>query len=289
MTLVPLTECCLYLGVDPKTLRLWLQAAQISCCLHPTDARLKCLTASQLQQLAELHGRHLPKALPQTTPDSMSGVQTAVSTLPEPSPISSSALEADLRQQVSLLQQQVLTLHTQVTELALALLRLRETPHALSSCAPVPEPTMQAALSEPSAAPVTAARKRASIKSSSVHAVAPASSPARPRSRALPLIQVRPDGTVVVIAPKEGVLPLIPDSTAWFAWLSSIEAFSFECSSGHFSATRKIKKGQRIQAWHLHRSLHGRSCSLYLGLTKSLTLLRLEEMAAAAHARLTAL
>jgi hypothetical protein len=105
----------------------------------------------------------------------------------------------------------------------------------------------------------------------------------------LPLIQVRPDGTVVVIAPKEGVVPLIPDSADWFRWLASLEAFSFESPSGHFSATRKIKKGQRIQAWHLHRSLHGRSCSLYLGLTTNLTLRRLEEMAATAHTRLTAL
>src|SRR5207244_8242205 len=63
MTLVPLTECCLSLGVDPKTLRLWLQAAQLSWCLHPADARKKCLTLPQLQQLTELHGRPLPTAL----------------------------------------------------------------------------------------------------------------------------------------------------------------------------------------------------------------------------------
>jgi hypothetical protein len=64
MTLVPLTQCCLALGVDPKTLRLWLQAAQFSSCLHPADARLKCLTLPQLQQLAELHGRPLPCSKP---------------------------------------------------------------------------------------------------------------------------------------------------------------------------------------------------------------------------------
>src|SRR5438045_5887878 len=63
MRLVPLTECCLWLGVDPKTLRLWLQAAQLAWCLHPADARKKCLTLPQLQQLAQLHGRPLPSAV----------------------------------------------------------------------------------------------------------------------------------------------------------------------------------------------------------------------------------
>jgi hypothetical protein len=46
MTLVPFADWCLWLGIDPKTFRLWLKAANLSCCLHPTDARLKCLTPS---------------------------------------------------------------------------------------------------------------------------------------------------------------------------------------------------------------------------------------------------
>lgn len=90
----------------------------------------------------------------------------------------------------------------------------------------------------------------------------------------------------MVIAPTEGVLPLQPDSEAWFAWLASIEAFSFECPSGHYSATRKVRDGQRIQTWNLHCSLHGRSCSLYLGQTPTLTLARLLEMVTATRTRL---
>ena len=38
MTLLPLTDCCLFLGVDPKTLRHWLQSAHLSWTLHPGDA-----------------------------------------------------------------------------------------------------------------------------------------------------------------------------------------------------------------------------------------------------------
>ena len=127
------------------------------------------------------------------------------------------------------------------------------------------------------------------VKASTPQAVEPEPSPTRTRSRALPLIQVRSDGSVVVISPTEGVLPLVPDSPAWFAWLSEQTAFSFQGPQGHFSATRKFRHGQRIQSWNVHRSLHGRSCTLYLGLTSALTLARLQEMATHVQARLTAL
>jgi hypothetical protein len=98
---------------------------------------------------------------------------------------------------------------------------------------------------------------------------------------------VRPDGSVLVIAPTQGMLALLPDSAEWFAWLASIEAFSFESSAGRFSATRKFRRGQRVQSWNVHRSWHGRSCTLYLGLTPTLTLTRLHEMAATVQLRLT--
>jgi hypothetical protein len=98
---------------------------------------------------------------------------------------------------------------------------------------------------------------------------------------------VRSDSSVVVIAPKEGVLPLVADSPEWFTWLSSLEAFSFEGPQGRFSATRKFRKGQRIQAWTVHCSLHGRSCGLYLGQTPTLTLAHLQQMAVTVRARLT--
>ena len=64
MTLLPLTDCGRLLGIDPKTLRLWLQSANVSWTLHPSDARLKCLTQSQLHHLAHLHGRFLPDPPP---------------------------------------------------------------------------------------------------------------------------------------------------------------------------------------------------------------------------------
>jgi hypothetical protein len=278
MTLVPLTDCCLSLGVDPKTLRLWLQAAQLAWCLHPQDARKKCLTLPQLQQLAALHGRPLPAAVlpalasPGGTPASEQG-----SVAPSPQPD-----QAQVRQQLHLLQQQVSTLQAQVTELALLLARAGMAHGNPPATAAPNVPAACAGSAAPDAAP---AQARTAVP----RAVPAEPAHTRTRSRALPLIQVRADGSVVAIAPNEGVLSLVPDSQAWFAWLSSLTAFSFEGQEGRFSATRKFRQGSRVQSWNVHCSMHGRSCTLYLGLTPTLTLARLQEIAAAVQTRLTAL
>ena len=57
MTAIPQMECCTMLGIDPKTLRNWLRHAHLHFVAHPTDARLKCLTLEQVQQLASMHAR----------------------------------------------------------------------------------------------------------------------------------------------------------------------------------------------------------------------------------------
>jgi len=274
MTLVPLTECCLHLGIDPKTLRCWLKTAHLSCCLHPADARLKCLTHEQLTQLAQLHDRRLL-----ISPDPAPALPPAPRAPQTPATDSPSAFASpettELRHQLTLLQAQVTTLQTQVTELALTLLRSAFSPPVSfplpSTPAPPPRPIPGASRPTTKASPVCS----------------PPPEQPRARSRALPLIEARQDGSYVVIAPDSGVLPLIPDSAEWFAWLASLSGFSFQGTQGSFCATRKFRKGERIQSWNIHRSLHGRSCTLYLGLTPTLTLARLEAMAATAYARLT--
>ena len=283
MTLVPLTQCCLSLGVDPKTLRLWLQAAQLACCLHPEDARKKCLTLAQLQQVAALHGRPLPSAVAQTvaSPACLAvSEQDSVASSPQPN-------EAEVRQQLHLLQQQVSTLQAQVTELALLLARAGVAYGGHPSTFPTVLPVATGLAGTP-AGPTASDVAPARITGEIPGAVPVEAARTRARSRALPLIQVRVDGSVVVIAPNEGVLSLVPDSQEWFAWLSSLTAFSFESQEGRFSATRKFRQGQRVQSWNVHSSLHGRSCTLYLGLTPTLTLARLQAMALAVHTRLIA-
>jgi hypothetical protein len=59
MTSLSIIDCCQLLAIDPKTLRQWLAQAQMSLHIHPTDARIKCLTREQVNVLARLHGRVL--------------------------------------------------------------------------------------------------------------------------------------------------------------------------------------------------------------------------------------
>src|SRR5215470_9765132 len=206
MTLIPVTDCCLLLGVDPKTLRLWLKAAQLGFTPHPTDARLKCLTPSQLRHLAALHGRFLPDPLP-----GEGSRPLASPAPPAPSRAEAPALETDWRQQMLQLQAQVTTLQQQVAELALALLRERlsaSTPQT----PPLPPPPV-ASLANPLAPPATPC------------ASAKAERPAA-RSRALPLIEYGADGRYLILSPTQGVLSLVPDSPEWFAWLASLTSFT---------------------------------------------------------------
>lgn len=268
MTLLPLTDCCLLLGVDPKTLRLWLTAAHLSCTLHPDDARLKCLTQPQLQHLATLHGRRLSQPLPTDGALAPQAAPSETSTLPNASALPSA--ETDLWPHLMRLQTQMATLQEQVTHLALALLHESQWHGHCHQCAAPPSAPLPSAATLPSPVPAQ-----------------PLPPHPRARSRALPLIECGADGSYVVICPTQGVLALVPDSPEWFDWLSSLTAFTFQGAQGRFSTTRKIRQGQRVQTWSAYRSLHGRCCNLYLGMTSHLTLARLEEMAATIHARLT--
>src|SRR5215467_13496763 len=85
MTVIPQTECCTMLGIDPKTLRNWLRHAHLQFVAHPMDARLKCLTPEQVQQLAALHAR--PIAPPAAaSPQLRQEATPLASTLSPPSP-----------------------------------------------------------------------------------------------------------------------------------------------------------------------------------------------------------
>jgi hypothetical protein len=213
MTLLPFTDCCLFLNVDPKTLRRWLQSAQLPFSLHPTDARLRCLTVSQLQHLASLHGRPLPNPLPLTTPTASTSLAS--------SPQETCEAERDLHHQLAHLQAQVATLQGQVTELALALLREREG-HGLGHGSPPPAslpPTLTPDLPQAEAKPSVASSPEPVPNEPSSH-------PSRSRSRALPLIQYGADGNYLAICPQSGILPLVPDSPEWFEWLSSLTHFT---------------------------------------------------------------
>jgi hypothetical protein len=201
MTLRSLTDWCLQVGGDPNTLRLWLKTARISCCVHPADARLKGLTLDQLSQGARLHDRRQPALA-----DSIRSLS-----LSSPAP---SHNVADLRHHLTVLQAQVSTLQAQMTELALALLL----PWGLLCQLTPPTPAAASALSLP------CSRHIVGLPRLPPHLTR--SHPGPPR--ALPLSEIRPDGTAVISSPTESVLPLLPDSPAWFDWLASLTSFLFQ-------------------------------------------------------------
>ena len=265
MSLLPFADCCLSLGVDPKTLRLWLKAANLACCVHPSDARLKCLTPSQLQHLADLHGRCLPHPLPGTSEDTAS-----CSSAPAPQALML-AHDADLCHQVMRLQAQVTALSQQVAELALALVRERDARWPKwTSQLKTPLSSLMAQLpSEPQAdAAALASRPSVAVPSEGVAERAPA--------RALALIEYWAEGTYGIISPTQGVLALVPDSPAWFDWLATLSSFRFFGQQGRLSASRN--KGRT--SWMAYRRIHGHNYAYGLGQTAHLTIARLEQMAA---------
>ena len=116
MTYLTQLDWCSVLGLDPKTLRQWMRQARLQFAPHPTDARLKCLTQAQVQQLAAQHALPLPwppaVGLPQASP-----------------PVERQAMLTDmatLTQHLAHLQRSIITLQEQVTALVLEVARDRQ-------------------------------------------------------------------------------------------------------------------------------------------------------------------
>ena len=135
MTAIPQMECCTMLGIDPKTLRNWLRHAHLHFVAHPTDARLKCLTPEQVQQLATLHARPIAP-LAAASPALRQEATPLPSTLSPPcltqqneTPLADASAsfseEAGLRTVVCGLEAKVMALQEQLAQLTLELLRER--------------------------------------------------------------------------------------------------------------------------------------------------------------------
>src|SRR6266852_9595414 len=207
MTLVPFTDCCAMLGIDAKTFRKWLQQANVPFSAHPKDARIKCLTMPQVQQVATLHGRPLPlpvsappvldQALGQVQTSQESEAQLAQATTLLPACVSE---DTDLRKQLSCLEAKLSTMQEQLAQLALELLQERSQRYArrLGSLEALLLPTLDRLAGPPVPhAPVVAAQPEApSLLGRPLH---PAELQAR--SRVLPLIEYGAAGTYGVICP----------------------------------------------------------------------------------------
>ena len=302
MTTFPLTECATMLAIDPKTLRQWLRQANLPLSVHPTDARLKCLSLEHVQQLATMHDRPLPSPgsapparpvtaavqlqpkLPTPVEPVCDGAQ--VQTVSTSSPTFPGA--AELIEKLAHLETQVTTMQQQLTHLALELLHERELRyeqrlHTLEALTQQTE--RQEAL--PQALQTMEGQFQHGERDRQERRLHPAE--LRARSRVIPLIEYGARGTYVVICPQEGELHLTPDSPEWFDWLATLSSFRFIGQQGRFTAYRGGSRRCPKRTWSAYRYIHQRTYKHYLGVTDRLTIDCLEQGAATLQSHVAAL
>jgi DNA-binding transcriptional MerR regulator len=277
MTLLPLRQGCTLLGIDAKTLRHWMQQANLSLHPHPSDARIKCVTSEQLEQLAVLHHRPL---------DGLAAL--AESHRAEPCPPllpqkPSSQAEPDLLARLAHLETQVALVQQHLAGLALELLqertqRYEQRLHTLEArIQPPPQHNRPVSALPP-------AREQRSQPDTPL--TTPHVHPAKGRPRAiLPLIEYTADGTYIVICPELGELALIPDSPAWFAWLETVSSLRFLGQQGRWSAYRD--KRRAAHGWFAYRRVNRHQYVHALGSPHELTIARFEQMAATLQSYVT--
>jgi hypothetical protein len=302
MTIIPLTDCCTMLGIDPKTLRHWLKLTSMQFAPHPTDARRKCLTLSQIQQLATLHDRPLPfsgsapPALLETAPVLGLSGELAQASLESQTQLLQPTLllppsmseEADLRKQLSCLERCVTSMQEQLAQLALELLQERSLRYERRLSA------LEAYLQQQRDMPASEHEQEARGEVSPPESLSTTGRRLHPaelraRSRVIPLIEYGAADTYVVICPHEGALELVPDSPEWFAWFATLSSFRFVGQQGRFTAYRESKHGRPSRSWRAHRWLHQHNYKHSLGVTDQLTITRLEQVAAILQAHVNAL
>lgn len=290
MTTIALTDCCTMLGIDPKTLRHWLHQAQMPLHVHPTDARIKCLTSEQVQQLAVVHVR--PFALPEALAPSPLVVSPPLSVEDAPTDTGLALVqrphcqsETDLLKRLAHLETHVTTMQQQLAQLALELLQERTERYEqrLHTLEALIQPTER-----PAARPQALQTMGPQTQQEQVTGKERRPHPAklRARSRVLPLIEYGAAGSYVVICPQDGELVLTPDSPAWFDWLATLASFRFVGKQGRFTAYRK---GRMSRCWSAYRTIHQHDYQHYLGTTDHLTIDCLEQMAAKLQSYMAAL
>lgn len=279
MTLLPLRQGCALLGIDPKTLRHWMQQANLPVLPHPSNARIKCLTSEQIEQLAARHGR------PLDLPAVLARLHPAEAAPPMPPEQPAPQAEPDLLTKLAHLEAQVALVQQHLAGLALQLLqerteRYEQRLHRLEALI---QPSSQHQRSV--SAPHTAPREQRSQpdKPLTTRRVHPAKGRPRP---ILPLIEYTGDGTYIVICPHQGELALVPDSPEWFAWLETVSSLRFLGQQGRWSAYRD--KGRASCCWFAYRRINGHQYVRALGSPHQLTITRFEQMAATLQSFVTA-
>jgi hypothetical protein len=287
MVMLPLIDCSEMLTIDPKTLRYWLQQANMPLHPHPTDARVKCLTLEQVQHLARMHHHTLKTheartaSLVETPPLGAFEEPVHLDHRPcrrgDDDPLFRFQEEVDLRQRLAHLETQVATLQQQLTHLALELLHEREPreKHPLQALEPFAQPSLEAPGSQHDLPTRGADCQSGGAPHSQRHPY-PAESR---RAQVLPLIEYGAYGNYVLICPQEGELLITPDSPEWFDWLAALSSFRFVGQHGRLSA-RRVYKQSMTRSWYAYRTIHQHDYKHYLGTTDHVTVACLEQMAA---------
>jgi len=260
MPFVSLADACRRLSIDIKTLRRWLVDAQLPLQSHPHDGRKKGVSSEHLQVLARLHQRSLAPFSQEPSvpiPGEVPPLPAALLALPE---------------QLSTVQAQLAALQQQVADLTHLLQQ-----HACQPVSP-PPPALQTKTTRRPPKPASSAPR------SHPAASATAKTPRKP-VHVIPRVEYGDEGHYVVICPKQGLLPLEPDTPEWFAWVTKQSSFRFVGRAGHFTAHHEwhVPRG----AWRAHRQIRNHSYTLRLAPNQELTLAVLEQAAEALQAHLT--
>jgi hypothetical protein len=291
MTILPVADSARLLGIHSKTLHHWLKEANVPLAAHPTDARMKCVAEEHLQQVARLHDRPLPSAASSPPLDTASAPRVAPQPIVRPArinevePASTAcslpapyAPEADLIQKLICLETKVVTLQEQLAQLALTLLQERErsVERRITVLESLMQPLLGRQMPDP---PVPEAEQEPTCIPRGSGSLHPTEQLAR--SRMPSLIEYSASGIYVIISSQEGEVHLEPNSQEWFDWLATLSSFRFVGQGGRFTAHRGYNKhGQQTRFWSASRSVRRHTYKHYLGVTESLTIASLEQIAA---------
>jgi hypothetical protein len=207
--------------------------------------------SQQVHFLASLHGRVV-----QLPPSGLASQCASLKHAQAQSRLSSIALPdtEDLRQRLAQVEAQVATLQSQLTDLALQLLREREqrTGYRLSA-----DLAQFISTGDHTLVPLSGS---ASSVPDQPQMPPIACHPTEKRARLIPLIEYGAGGRYVLICPKQGELHITPHSPEWFAWLASLSSFRFVGKDGRFTARRGYSRGPN-RSWYAKRGIHQKNGS----------------------------
>lgn len=271
MKILALLEAASLLKVTPKSVGNWAKEAGMTLHPHPTDARSKCLTLEQVEQLANLHGRILHLDLLGTLPlietndfDERSTENTTQVFLQE---------EAELRRSLFQLEKTVENQQWQIAQLALILLQ---------------EPIQRTQQQQEMLKDLIKMGGKENLLENPILTERPMH-PAELRARAYEIPQViysKDSDTYFIIRPGEGNFSIPPDTLEWFDWLATLSSFRFVGKEGRFTASRVQAKKNKTRSWTAQRTVNKKNTRKYLGLTEKLTIDHLEKAAAILTSRL---